>query len=534
MYKRILAIAALAAFVAVAAIAPAHEAPQPAPPPPAVVIRLASLDNLFEQLGHLGGVLGGENLTKNLDESIKAKLGPKGLYGIDRKQPIGLYARIGADISDLTATLMVPVTSEKEFKQMLGDLGWEISEPKDGVHTVKQNLLPMDVTYRVQGGYAYVGLLGNEALAKANLLAPNVVFPAKAGPAISLTVRLDQIPAGARDMFLEVIKDGLGKVEEKAGEGKGQKVLRDALAKEVQRVFTNVLTDGEELNAGIDIDPKTKQMVLDVRLSAKAKSTLAANVAKMGQRKTLFAGVLDPDAALNAALNFEVSADLSNAMASMLQEALGTVNEKLQDETKRKQAQRLIDAIKPSLTSGDLDAAVSLRGPHKSNHFTMIAGFKLKDGAKLSATLLELVKDLPAGEQKAIELNAEKVGTVGIHRLALQSSFDADTKALFGDHPLYVALREDALFLAMGEEGLAAIKTALAATPQTAPAARLDLSMARFARLMKKDGAAPAEAQKLLAAGDGARLQVVLEGGADLHLRCTMALSAMKLFSLEK
>jgi len=363
---------------------------------------------------------------------------------------------------------------------------------------------------------------------------PDKIFTGKTPGLLSLTLRLGQIPEGVRTMLLDGLKEALGKAEDKPGETKAQKAFRVALTKEIQRIVENVLKDGDELNADIDIDGQTKQLAMDLTLTGKANSALAKNIAKLGERKTLFAGVLHKDAALNGLINFELPADLQGALAGILEETIGQVSGTLKDEDKRKQAVQLLEAIKPSLTSGDFDAAFSLRGPHKDKQFTLVAGLKLKDGDKLAAKLLELVKELPEKDQKQIQLDADKVGNVAIHKLMLDGSLEGDAKRMFGDHPLYVALRNDAVFLAIGQEGLAALKAALAAQPTTAPAVQFEVSLARFAAAMEKNADAAALAQKLAGAGDDARLRVTLEGGPSLRVRFTMALSALQIFGQQK
>jgi hypothetical protein len=513
------------AFVLVGVLT-CNAAAQPAQAPPTLVLRLASLDNFVENIKLLGGLMGGkDDSLQKLEDSIKSKLGPRGLYGIDRREPIAFYARVGKDISDISGVLMVPITSDKDFKEMLGTLGWEVSAPKDGVYTVKQNLMPVDLQYRVSGKYAYVGLLGQDMLSPANLIEPQKIFTGKARSAISLTVRLDQVPADARGIFLESLKEGLGKVDDKAGENKAQKAFHAALAKEMQRIVDNVFKEGEEVNAEVDVDSKTKQLTVDLILRAKANSKLAENIAKMGQRQTLFGGVLDKNAAMNVLVNFDLPPELRDALAGVLEDMVKQVAGDLKDDTKQKQAVQLFQAIKPSLTSGQIDAAYSLRGPHPSKLFTLIAGFKLHDGDKLQALVGELIKDLPGNELKLIELNADKAGTVAIHKLALQGALNDDGKRMFGDHPIYVAFRNDAFFLALGEEGLETLKQAVTTSAQIQPAAQLDLSAARL-------GAA--NGKKTGPASDDARLRVTLEGGASLHVHFTMALSAIEIFAQHK
>ena len=71
---------------------------------------------------------------------------------------------------------MVPLTDAKQFKEMLEGLGWQVSLDNNGIHNVKQDLLPIDVQYRVANGYAYVGLQGMSTLTAEALLTPDAVL----------------------------------------------------------------------------------------------------------------------------------------------------------------------------------------------------------------------------------------------------------------------------------------------------------------------------------------------------------------------
>jgi hypothetical protein len=512
-------------IVLVPIFTPAESPAQPAQTSPTLVVRLASLDNLFENLKLLDGLWGKDDFAGKLEDSIKSRLGPRGLYGVDGKEPIGFYATIGKDLTELTGVLVVPIKGDKEFKEMLGGLGWEVGAAKDGIHGVKQNLLPIDMQYRISGKYAYVSLMGPEALAKANLVEPGKIFTGNSKAAMSLTLHLDQIPAEVRGLLLDSFKEGLGKLDDKGGDNKAQNALQTALAKEGQRILENIFMEGKELNADVDIDQKTKQLVVDLTLQAKAGSKFADNISKLGQRQTLCAGVLHKDAAMNALLNLDLSPELRGAIGGVVQEMAKQVTSDIKDETKQKQAVQLLESIKPSLTANHIDAALSLRGPHKSKEYSLVAGLKLHLSDKLLATLLELIKDLPEKEQKLIHLNVDKVGDVGIHKLEFQGAFDGVTKQMFGQHPIYVAFRKDAFFLGLGEEGLTALKDAVAAKAEVQPAVVIDMSVARISALSGKAA---------LPAGDDARLRLTLDGGQTMRVRFTVAFSALQILTQEK
>src|SRR3954470_12495373 len=82
--------------------------PAQAPAPPTLVVRLRSLDTLFESGKLLAAAAGKEQVLTQLEDLLKSKIGPKGLEGIDLKRPLGLYAQVGKELTDLKAVLLVP------------------------------------------------------------------------------------------------------------------------------------------------------------------------------------------------------------------------------------------------------------------------------------------------------------------------------------------------------------------------------------------------------------------------------------------
>src|SRR5262249_57190736 len=108
----------------------------------------------------------------------------------------------------------------------------------------------------------------------------------------------------------------------------------------------------------------------------------------------------------------------------------------------RRQVERLLKALLPSLQAGELDAGVAVRGP-KGGQFPVVGGVKLKEGAALGQTLRDLAKEALQGAPEAVRskvhLDVAKVGGATVHRLDVQDQFDAKARKVFGDNPLFVA-----------------------------------------------------------------------------------------------
>jgi hypothetical protein len=106
-----------------------------------------------------------------------------------------------------------------------------------------------------------------------------------------------------------------------------------------------------------------------------------------------------------------------------------------------------------------------------------------------------------------------------------QRGLDENTKKMFGDGPMYVALRGDAAVLAMGEDALARLKEAVSVKPAKSGVFLLEGSLERLAGLMAivspEMKAAPAAAKEAFKGGGG-RVRLAVTGGEKLTARLSI------------
>lgn len=509
------------------------QATQPKQEQPTVVVRLKSLDSLFDNIRLVVNPLLKKDFAGELEELIKTKVGPKGLEGIDPKRPIGLYGKIVADLTKVSAVVMLPVDDEKTFLTTLDNLNFKSEKDATGLYTVKQNALPVDVFFRFANKYAYVTMLDSEAIDPKNLAEPRTVFAKELRGFLSVSLRLEQIPDAVKQMILQGVAEKLDAALEKKGdnETKAQHTFRVALIREVGKQLTAAVRDGKDLDFEVDVDKRAEVLRVDVQLTGQPNSELAGTISRIGEAKSLFGGLMHKDAALNVLLNVSLPEKLREALNLVIDEGGKKAVEETKEEGKKIQVAKLLEALMPSLKSGELDAAVSLRGPSIEKTYTLVAAVKMREVNALTTTLLALLKDFPKTEQVLIKLNAAKVGDVNIHRIDAQAQFDAKTKAAFGDNPIYVAFRKDAVFVVLGDDGLAAIKGAIAAPATSGPPIQFEMSLSRMAQVFATTDADRKTAEKLLRAGKSDRVRVTLEGGASLRIRLEAHLSVLETLS---
>ncbi len=535
MQRRLLPLAALSGLLLLmpAFARPADEKAAKANKP-AVILRIAPLDKLRADAHYLVEMAGQAEVAKQLDATIKSKIGDKGLEGIDTKKALGAYGWVGPAGIDSQIVALVPIADKKAFLDLLDRFGVKVEEGQDGLYTASHEKLLVPVYFRFANQYVYVTAQDKDALAKDKLLAPAVIVPADNTGAVSLTVNVDQIPENLKELALGNMDNHLAAAKEKEvpNETELQKKFRTALIDEMGVRVKSLIKDGGEVNLHLDVDSKASDVSLSVSVAGKAGSPLATSIKDLGQVRSDSAAVIGTGSAMNGVLNVSLPAKLRELLGPVIEEGEKKAIEKEQDKAKRDALSALLKALEPTLKSAELDVAADLRGPGDNGRYSAVAAMKVKDGAAVEKTIRQLIGGLPADQRKAVVFDVEKAGSVGIHRIT-PDKIDEQTKQLFGDNPaVYFAVREDALLVAIGEKGLDALKVALGGEPKLSKVMEIQMSMSRLAPLMAKDNkSAPEIAKEVFGKGKtDDKIRITLEGGDALKLRLGLKAQLLEFF----
>ena len=524
-----------ASFVCLLALPQAVSA-QEKKAPPTVVVRVRSVDTVIENVKLVVALAGRENIAQQIEGLIKTKVGPKGLEGIDPKRPFGGYARFSEELQ-VAGVVMVPIADENAFLGLLENLNFKATKDKKGLYSVKTGT-GVEVYFRFANKYAYATALNLEALDPANLIEPAKIFPEQQTTAFSATLRLDQIPAPAKLIAAFAVEAELTKVRDKKepGETEKQKEFRVQVLNEISRQFKAILDEGGELNANLDINKKSGELLADVSFTAKPGTGLAKEISNLAKTASLFGGLTGPDSAARGLVHYLLPERIHEAFEAVVDEVKTKGLAGINDEAKRRQAEAFFKVLLPSLKSGELDAAFNLSRAGSGKLFNLVAAVKLRNGDELGKTIrdlaAELLKDIPAEEAAKVKLDADSTDGVKIHRVDVQDKMDDKAKAVFGSNPLYLAFRKDAFFLAIGEDGLDAMKKAIATrATESSPAFLLTASVGKLAPLLAKTEQQKEMVRTVFAKGDEGRVHVTLEGGNAVRFRLTSQLSVLQFFS---
>ena len=534
MQRRLVPLTLLGLLLLMPALARTAEEKAAKSKKPAVILRIAPLDKLIADAHYLVEMAGQAEMAKQLDATIKSKIGDKGLEGIDTKKALGAYGWIGPAGIDSQIVVLAPIADKKAFLDLLDRLNVKVEEGQDGLYTASHEKLLVPVYFRFANQYVYVTAQDKDALAKDKLLAPAVVLPAEETGAMAMTVNVDQIPENLKELALGNMDNQLAAAKEKQvpKETELQKKFRTALIDEVGTRIKSLIKDGGEVKLNLNVDSKASNLSLSLSVAGKAGSPLADSIKNLGQTRSLSASVIGSNSAMNGVLTVSLPAKLRELLGPVIEEGEKKAVEKEQDKAKREALSALLKALEPTLKSAELDVAADLRGPGDNGRYFAVAAIKVKDGAAVEKTIRQVIGGLPADQRKAISFDVEKAGSVSIHRITPDKT-DEQTRQLFGDNPaVYFAVREDALLVALGDKGLGALKEALTAEPKASKVMEIQMAMSRLAPLMAKDNkSAPEIAKEVFGkAKDGDKIRITLEGGDALKLRLGMKAQLLEFF----
>ncbi len=525
----------LAALPALAGKSKAADDAEPVKRAPAVgkggkstlVVRIKALDELMADGRYLFDLAGKSEEGKQLEKMLKARTGPKGLDGFDTKKPIGLYGNLKSDVKASEVVLLLPIADEKAFLDMLENLDVKPEKDKGGLYTANVENVPFPVIFRFANGYLYGTLKSSERsprlLDKGKLPLPAAVLGAGGNDLLSVTLNIDQIPNALKDVMSGGLDVGLdqAKEQEPPDETPAGKAFREALVDEFGRQLKAVIREGASLRASVNVDRKAGDLSMELELKGKSGSALSKDLAALGALKSVGASLVSKASAANSSVSVRLPAAVRKQFAAVVDENFKKALDKEADKDKRELARILLDALAPTAKAGALDFGFDLRGPSKGGKYGVVVASRVTDGEAIEKAVKKLMAKVPDEVKEIVTLDVEKVGDVHVHRItAPKGKIDENTREVFGEGPAYFAVSKDAIFLALGEGALPAIKGALAAPAKVGHPFQGEVSLARIAKLMAKtQKAAPDAAQKAFKARGSDKVRFTVEAGDSLQIK---------------
>lgn len=516
-------LAFVVAFALVAIPRPAPSAEKEAGP--TFTVRVQPIDTLLANLKQIATLAGKAEEAKQIDGFVRARIGDNGIDGIDVKRPFALYGSLNADIASSPTVALIPIASQKDFLELLSNFSLPATKGKDGIYTVTPEKLPLSFYLRFANKSVYVTTPDKAALKTDRLIAPDDLFTSKQPPAFAAEWYFDRVPDELKQIALSQLDLRVADLTDKKepNETEAQTKLRVATLKEISRLLGSVVNDGRRFGARVDLDPAS-DLGGAASLSAKPKSKLADSIASLARKPSRFATLAAPGAAMSLTANFTLPAEIRKALGPVIDEGIQKSVDEEENEAKKKAGKKFLEALAPTLKTGELDAGFRLVGPKAGNVYTLSAGIKVKEGGKLLAAFREMAKTFPKTEQAIIQFDAEKSGKTAIHKIDGKKYYEDDMLRTLGNNPLYFAFTEDAILVTGGPGALAAMKELITAESAPAPLLQLEMSLSKLAPTIGKGTDAErqtiAKAAKDAFGVEGSDLvRMSVEGGTTLRGR---------------
>jgi hypothetical protein len=499
----------LAVVAAVLATAPVWAAD----PGPTLEVRVRAIDDLLPVAEYLGGLAGQEEQAKQGVAVVRAFAGKKGLEGVDTKRPIGLYARLTPAVADSPVVLLVPVADEPAFLNLLATrLKLDPKKGDDGVYAVKVPNVPPTVYFRFHKGYA-CGTVHTKASLDPDRLPDPAAFLASDDPALAaVVVHLDRVPAEVRKTFLGQMELQLAdRKKGYEGKGKAERLGYEIGSEAAFRAVRTAAEDGAAASLRLVVDPKTYELTAEFALTAKDGSGLRSMLAEAGRRPS---AAREAAAAKNPVVAVAARFELPDWLKKPVAEAVDFVITDALDKAKpddRPAAEKVFDALAPTLKAGVADLAVGLSGTPGA--LKLAAAVKMTDGKAVEAVAKEFAPFLPS-DKVALKTDVTEAGGLNLHTLRLPAP---EVKALFGTDTFWLGTSADRLQVTAGG-GEAAAKTLAAAGPSPGDLFRAELAVVRLLGLVEQG--LPADEQKRLAG------EVFGDAGADGRDTAVFAVTA--------
>lgn len=509
-----------------------------APPQPVLVAQAQPLGRVIidvKEIVRLTATPGAdEAAVRGLVKSLEDAVGEKGFEGIDLTRPLAAYAVLRDTQDNHTLTLVVPITTEKDFLDLIDRAGAKVTpvEGKKGLFDLElpAPIFPHDSQLRVHDGWAYLGFNGDQVADPANLVPIADLIDPKETAAFVLRVFPDRVPAKMLKGTLDEIHNDLTQFKQffppdEAATKKAIDTFIDEGLKLFRRTAETLHADAKSAAVRFHFDPASGDAAVEVKVTPKPGTALAKDVAARTPTVNRFAGLVKADAALGYVWQWPLFSPESRAIVAAEMEMNLAELKKEVPEAAFPAVEELFKGLVRSAKADDVDMAAAVYGPDKDGLFTAVAALSCDDAPAVEKALRELAKKLPV---QVVAFDADKAEGVSVHRVMvpLEGGAAEFAKAFGKTAPLCVAFGPKAVYVGFGPGAMDRVKGALAVKPVPAPVAGLTGTPAGLSKLA--GAVAGAKAGKFFASLLGTDpkpatgLAITLTGGAELTLRVGM------------
>jgi hypothetical protein len=484
---------------------------------PLFVASLRNYQELLDDLDFVGKVSGNDEMGKGIEGLIQLVTQGQGLVSLDKSKPWGFA--VNTDGVSFQIIGFLPISDLEKFMGAISGVAGEPEKDENGVWHVE--LQGQSLAMKQHKDWTFASM-GAEFLE--NLPDDPTKYLSGLNDNYDGAVRIyiQNIPEIFRQLAIEQLKIGLE--QGLTGEGgmqipgldnlpgggqlpgadslpkldEDQQKLAAAIAREQLDAMAAMLDEVEQVTFGVTIDREKGMTLGDLTVSAISGSEAAADMAKMSDGKSRFAGFKNVD---EAALKGVVSLNLTENDITQMKDLLATVQEELNvrvdnfnlgdehiKDLLKGFVEKLMDINRKTAESGKTDLGFALKG---KGPFTLLLGSYVSDDSAATKLLDELVDTVEneAGfygiEKNVVEHKGVKFSRV---LLPIPPGDEGDAlSGLFGyDLELVIGIGPKSVYVGLGTNSLDGLKKAIDDSEESASEAVSPVEIvAKLAPLVK-------------------------------------------------
>ena len=457
-------------------------------PQPVIVINVASVERILQNIDLIFELAERPEIAEIASASLA---NVNDLEGLDQNKNLGveMYLKTGL-LPQPVFISYFPITKIRTFIETL-----EAMIPGEQEQVINQDpnhddLIILDTNggktfIRIQETYAHL-LFGSEEsdlITSQDFGDPTQQFQ-RLTDAYDLAIKLDlnSIPELLRTTFLGFFRTAIEtQLQQRDGEPDSAYQIRRMGGKQNLDGIEYLLSEGQELLLGFDVDTEQKRGFIDFLIKARPNSELAREIKNIPGKTSYFNVVTSREnLPIAVSISMNIGRRERKAYSAYLSFFEKQLTEKLMTEDERSQntnsIKQFFSPVISMVEKGHLDLFTQLVAtPNKK--FALIGGIKVAPSANLPTALLDLIErvnKLPGNEAR-IFTNAETVQRVALHQLQpdVNSADDRQRRFLGGVPSLYIGADSQVIWFAMGTDiAVSALNEAIEQIKTASPEAR--------------------------------------------------------------
>ncbi len=420
---------------------------------PMVTVSFSGYSELKADVEAFGKLAGRPELAQLLEGMLAMVTQGKGLAMLDQNQPLGIV--VLNDSEDFTGYGFLPVSDLPSLMELMKNvMGGESPKLEHGMYEIPLGAVSVYATQKGKWTYVSQNPKTFDAVSNdpASLLGdmPKRYLLAVRASVKNIPDSMQQKALAFLTMFMqssmqppEIMKQNIEQIER--------------WSKEL-----------DEVMLGVTLDRQTNSSYLDLELTAKPGTNMAAELAATKPGKTDFAGLKIP----GAAVTFNYTVTLTDEAVARAKKTMDIYHAMVQDGVKEQDLSKeqldlatdvlnqLFDVAAKTieLKKTDCGLAVVL----EPNALTVAAGSVVADGAKLEDILKKLLAEAEKNEPdtaKLVKLNAETYKGVRFDVFSVPVPPDPKLAAMVGDMlDVVLGISDKKVFIAAGRDAAKTLK----------------------------------------------------------------------------